>query len=274
MGHVRLGVLPATRNWQRVVELLGDSSIEVDQIAIGTANAAARLFGRGDKPGILVQEPGLVSSFWVLTQVVFLASKDNYFDRLTGVGIPVDVHTIDSCISFIDDVTRAAEETTDKSADQSAFSEIAVLSLKETLARALTNQTRTLFGTTGEDIRNACRRYATVKQFGELSRDFFGTFLYRTLNFLISKAIHDHTGPGRRFARFDDLSTFEGALLTYCRERAGIVESFSGGWTTKEQYEQGRISTDAVQRFMAYAVKKIGKELDVHGVVLPQEEAL
>lgn len=273
MGHIRLGVLPATRPWIRVVELLGDTGADVDDIAISTANAARRLFGKKTLPGLLTTEPGLLSSFWVLSQVVYLATKGDYFDRLREVGIPVQPESTHSCITFIADVATAAETHAQGTPNQSVFSEIAQLSLRETLARALTNQTNTLFGTTGEDIQNACRKYATTKQFGALSKDFFATFMFRSLNFLISKAVHDHVGPGRRFSELSELSAFEDALRTFCYERALIVESISGGWTSKENYERG-ITLEAVRRFMAIAVKKIGKELAVQGVHVPEEDAV
>ena len=273
MGHIRLGVLPATRPWVRVVELLGDTGAEVTDIAVVTANAAIRLFGKGTSPGLLTSEPGLLAAYWVLSQVVFLSPQSRYFDQLRDVGIEVDSASAGSCVSFISDVARAAESQAESDFNQSAFSELALLSLKETLARALTNQTNTLFGTTAEDIRSACRRYATTKRFGMLSKDFFATFLYRTMNFLLSKAIHDHVGPGRRFNSLSELSDFESALRTYCHERARIVESFAGGWTSKENYERG-VTPEAVQRFMAIAVKKIGKELSVQGIAVPGDDAV
>jgi hypothetical protein len=80
MGHIRLGRLPRTRKWQQVVALLG-SAAEQAEIAAATLAASKRgLEGAA-------QDPALVQSFWLLTQLPLCARRPDFVDALKKVGV-------------------------------------------------------------------------------------------------------------------------------------------------------------------------------------------
>ena len=109
---------------------------------------------------------------------MFLARRDDFVEALRSVGIQLpNAEKIESPLTLVRAVSRFAEDYSAQSPDKTVFSDIAVLSLRQTLSRALTRYTPSMFGTTYEDVRDACRRYATVKRFGTLARDFFGILL-------------------------------------------------------------------------------------------------
>jgi hypothetical protein len=61
MGHVRLGRLPQTRNWQNVVGLLG-AAAPANRVAAASALAAEHAIGQA------AADPALTHAIWLLTQ--------------------------------------------------------------------------------------------------------------------------------------------------------------------------------------------------------------
>jgi hypothetical protein len=62
MGHIRLGTLPKTHKWQRVVGLIAGGA-DVERIAAASADAAEHGLERAS------QDHGLAHAFWLLTQI-------------------------------------------------------------------------------------------------------------------------------------------------------------------------------------------------------------
>jgi len=262
MGHIRLGRLPRTRRWKQVVELLGDPQVPADEVARATLLAARHLFGNPQEhlAGMLANDPGLVSSFYVLAHTALRSKAPDFLESLKREGIDVPPDDSASALRFVVRLSETARKEVARSPNPTAFSEIAVLALRETLSDAISQHSDTLFGTTVESVRAACRRYAEPERFGGLARRFFGNFLYRTMAFFVSKAVPDEVGPGERFEQLSEVHGFHSALRSWCNERAKIVESFAGGWTSKEDYERG-IDMAAAKRFVAVAVGKLGSEV-------------
>jgi hypothetical protein len=67
--------------------------------------------------------------------------------------------------------------------------------------------------------------FGTVKQFGVFARDFFARFVGKYPHFTLARVL-----PGRRFRTPDDMAAFRRGVDAYCREAAGIVEKYAGGW--------------------------------------------
>lgn len=262
MGHIRLGRLPRTKTWKQVVSLLSSESATPEDVGRATLEAAQGLFGKPieNLVGSLASDPGLLASFYVLAQIAFRAREQDFLGALRQQAIQVPEDDAASAMTFVARVSETARRHVAQAKNPTVFSEIAVLSLREVLSEAVVQHSRTLFGADVAAVQAACRRYATPSRFGRLARDFFGRFLYRTLAFFISKEIHKHVGPGQRFTQLSDLDGFDDALQSWCRERAKIVQSFAGGWTSKENY-QSRVHMDSVKRFVPVAVRKLGEEI-------------
>jgi hypothetical protein len=245
-----------------VAALLSDRAATADQIALATLAASRKLFGQPEEgePGILSTDPGLTTSFYVLVHAAFRARDADFLHALRERGIRVPDPGSASAIGFVGGVSETVRERLAQSENASPFSEIALLSLREVLSDAIAQRATALFGSDLEKVQSACRYYATPTRFGALSRRFFAAFLYRTLTFFVSKEIHRHVGPGKRFHQLSDAKEFEHALRLWCSERARIIESFAGGWTSKEEHEGGVDRRDA-QRFVAVAVGKLASEL-------------
>ncbi len=82
MGHIRLGVLPRTRKWQAVVQLLtGDASLA--DIVGASADAAENSLKNA------ATDDTLSHAFWLLTQLPQAARFENFSERLWELGLRV-----------------------------------------------------------------------------------------------------------------------------------------------------------------------------------------
>ena len=68
MGHVRLGRLPRTQSWKKVVELISGGA-DAAEIAAATSKAAEAEILRVGK------DPAFVRAFWLLTQLPLAARQ-------------------------------------------------------------------------------------------------------------------------------------------------------------------------------------------------------
>lgn len=251
MGHIRLGNLPKTRNWQQVVELVAGGG-SVSDIAGQTATAAERgLAGAGD-------DRALVESFWLLTQLPLAARSDDYVNELRECGLRVQ--DAPSLMELIGAFSGAVDEKVDRAGARTDLGEMAQLAATETISSMVGERVPTLFGTTTEDVRSCLREFARPRNFSLLAKSFFGRLTNRYLSYFLSRTLSDHVGPGSRFENIEAHSQFNDALDVHCRQAARIVEEFAGGWFSKTNFEGG-ISREAAGRFAHVAAKKISSEL-------------
>jgi len=82
MGHIRLGTLPKTHKWQRVVGLIAGGA-DVERIAAASADAAEHGLERAS------QDQGLAHAFWLLTQIPQAARQSDFADQLKRLGLEV-----------------------------------------------------------------------------------------------------------------------------------------------------------------------------------------
>src|SRR5574340_1374775 len=84
MGHQRLGWIPKTRKWQAVVDGVvgngGLGSAEVERIALLTLDAASPALRAN------LNDPALVHTFYLLTQVALAAREEDWRGRLAREG--------------------------------------------------------------------------------------------------------------------------------------------------------------------------------------------
>ncbi|MEW6417290.1 MAG: hypothetical protein AB1480_04120 [Nitrospirota bacterium] len=252
MGHIRLGRLPKVKKWRQVIALLGTEQAEVSNIAKATVEAANDAFNNFNA------DPGLYYCYWLLTQITWHARSDSFSEILSSMGL--DIRKEQSAIGFVSKVADFASLEIKKFRNQTVFTEIAQMSMREALLKVVSERSQNLFGTTPEDIRLALKSLSTTNQFGKLSRLFFSSFINRTLQFFISKEISNHVGPDKNFSDIGSLKNFNEELSSFCYQSAKIVEDFAGGWYSKRNW-QGDITQDDAKNFIYVALKKLREEL-------------
>ena len=75
MGHIRLGVLPTSKKWNRVVEVLRLGA-DVSEIASATAAAAETSLENASA------DPAFLHAFWLLTQIPLAARGPEFIEDL------------------------------------------------------------------------------------------------------------------------------------------------------------------------------------------------
>ena len=276
MGHTRVGVLPETRSWNDVRDLLA-SEIEGDVGAVvdRTIRATQALFGNADAHayGTLAKEPGAVYAVWTLMTVPALArrteSAEAFALALRREGLGQAAESMGSPLAFLAALTDSVRSRA-RAEQIGTFTEVAITSLRETLAREIVTGTAPLFGGGPDEVRSQWARLGTRTGFARLAGGYFGALLRRTLAFYLTKELPQQVGANRRFADFTDAQSFEADLAVWSRERAAIVERLSADWVPKQlrenQEREGRerIEPEAAQRYLAYALSKVGSEVSVH----------
>ncbi len=255
MGHQRLGTIPTTRKWNAVVERLvasGDpAGQDVNDIAALTLDAAATAFekAKGDL--------GLGYTFYLLTQIALASRGDDWQQRLARVGIHL---TGDSSIFDLTCQMQAAiDDHIARWGTATDISEMAKKAAGEALSMLARDNSVTLFGSGGDELRAAIRDLSTRSGFSRLGQRFFGLFSARFLNFYLSRVTAGAIGSSG-IPDVAAVSSFNEALRAHCEQSALIARDFCGQWYAKTEHTQG-IDPENTTRFMAVALQKLSTEL-------------
>jgi len=251
MGHVRLGRLPQTRSWQRVIGLLGVAA-PADLIASASAAAAERAIGGA------ASDPALTHTIWLLTQLPLAARTPDFSAALRALGLQID--TTPTFLGVIGAFTDAVDRETIRVGGRTDLGELTQQAAAESLTAVAGQVLPSLFSPTPEEVRRALARLTSRDGFGGLAREFFARLTHRYLDYYLSRELSNHVGPGRSLPTIADHADFKNAIDLHCREASRIVEAFAGAWYGKAQFEGG-ITREKARRFAFVALRKVVSEL-------------
>lgn len=255
MGHSRLGTLPDTSRWKSVVGLIAGNA-DVAVVADATMHAAQQGLELADG------DEGLKQAFWLLSQITLAARAGDFRNALHAVGVEVPAGP--SVFNLVGGFTAAIDKHLRDTRSRSDVGEIAQMAAAECLTAAISERSRSLFGTTAAEVQDAVRSFSTKAGFANLAHDFFARFTQRYLTYHLSRELANHVGPGQRFESPSEHTAFVKNLATHCRQAAIIVHDFAGGWYSKTNFEGG-ITPAKAKGFIHVALKKIRKELAIRG---------
>jgi hypothetical protein len=253
VGHIRLGTLPKTQKWNRVVSLITGGA-DVERIAAASADAAEHgLEGAS-------QDEGLAYAFWLLTQIPQAARQSNFSERLWELGLNIS-SSRPTLLEIVAAFTGAVDRHVREHGKRSDLGEMAQHAASETLASLAGRELPSLFGPTAKDVQQALARLGTSARFSMVAREFFSRLTSRSLGYFLSRELSKHVGPGKRFAGVNDHSEFNTALDLHCREASRIIKDVSGGWYGKTIQQERQITRDEARKFAHVAFKKLRAEL-------------
>jgi len=255
MGHQRIGVLPTTRSWRKVVELIARGA-NVEVIAAATSAAAEKTLRKSSA------DPTVRRSYFLLARVPLAARSEDFVGELRRLGLDVDDRP--TLLSLSAALLDAADNA-GRRRGGSDIGEIAALSAAASLQTIAQRSLVDLFGDRSdspEDTKKAVGGLATEKQFGILARDFFARLVRRLLDYFLSRELPQHVGVSQRFSSLREIQAFDEALDVHCREAAHIVTRFAGQWQPKANFEGG-ITEAKAGGFLHHAFRKIASELRV-----------
>jgi hypothetical protein len=253
MGHIRLGALPRTRKWGQVVGLIEGGA--------GTAQVAnATIIAAENALAFAAKDHGVVETVWLLTQLPLAARSDDFVQGLRDRGLAVSDSP--GLMEIVGAVTETIDARMPNCKGRTDLGEMAQMAAVETLTEVIGQRTKSFFGTTTDDVRDAFSKLATNKQFSSFAKDFFARFTNKCMSYFLSRALAHHVGEGQRFTTLAQQADFTRALETHCKEAAQIVEEYSGGWFSKKNWETGgKISRQDIAGFTSYAMTKLTDEL-------------
>jgi hypothetical protein len=252
MGHIRLGTLPRTQKWDRVVSLIAGGA-DVGLIASASADAAEHGLERAS------HDEGLAHAFWLLTQIPQAARQVDFSERLWELGL--NVSSRPTLLEIVAAFTRAVDGHLRESGKRSDLGEMAQHAASETLASLAGRELPSLFGPNASDVQQALAKLGTSDRFSVVARDFFSRLTSRSLGYFLSRELSKHVGPNKRFAAVGEHRDFNAALDLHCREASRIIKEFSGGWYGKTLQQEKQITQYEARNFAHIAFKKLRAEL-------------
>jgi hypothetical protein len=252
MGHIRLGTLPQSKKWRDVVDLL-----EADAPLEAVANAAARASERDLSQASRDPRFQFVAS--LLVRLPLLARAPGFEAALADLG--VGENALGSVTGLLAGLDVAIDRQSFETGQSSDAGELAKAALLETLSVQLRDRLPTLFEPTPQEIRAALGSFASGDRFAALARDYFARLTHRSLDYYLSRELANHIGTDQRFADDAARTAFQQALAQHTFEASRIVEAFAGGWYGKTVWQKQALDQQAIDRFTAYAFKKMRQEL-------------
>jgi len=250
MGHNRLGRLPRTYHWKKVIELL-EGAGTVSEIADTSLTAARTGLQR------VPQDPGFAQVLTAIFRFIESARADDFDAALRQYGL--SLHHPASLFDVVCGLKEKIDRDLSVRGIKSDVSEIAQNSFTETLFKYVTADEPSLFEATAETLQQSLRRQLTGSQFKLLMHEFFSVFTRRYLTYYLSREVPSHVGPEARFQYMDEHREFNQAFDLYVRQAVRIADEFTPGWFGKAEYE-GRLTYESVSRYAHVAFKKIVKE--------------
>ena len=251
MGHIRLGTLPRSKKWREVVDLIAtDASVEKIAEAAADASDKDLLRASGDPRFQFVSD--------LLVRLPLLARAPGFEVALADLGI--DGSELASVTGLLAGLDRAIDRNTFELRGSSDAGELAKAALLESLSVQLHDRLPSLFEPTRQEIRKALASFTSGDAFARLARDFFARLTYRSLDYYLSRELANHTGEDRRFSTDAQRVAFQQALAQHTFEVSRIVEEYAGGWYGKTVWQKQALDRDAIDKFTAYAFKKMRSE--------------
>jgi hypothetical protein len=252
MGHIRLGTLPRTQKWDRVVGLLSGGA-DVEMIAAASADAAEHSLEAASR------DEGLAHAFWLLTQIPQAARQPDFANQLWELGL--NVSSRPTLLEIVAAFTRAVDTHVSERGRRSDLGEMAQHAASETITTLAGLELPSLFGASASDVQKALAGLGTSDRFTIVARDFFSRLTSRSLGYFLSRELSKHVGPDKRFSAINEHSEFNAALDQHCREASRIIKEFSREWYGKRLHGQREITRLEARKFAHIVFRKLRAEL-------------
>jgi len=257
MGHVRLGQLPKTRQWIKVIELIS-AGADVATVAAATVEASEKALK------FVQKDVGFREAVHLLTQLGIAASKDDPVSHLASIGVvlPKNASVVDVALA----ISQGLERNINESGRRSDFGEKARGALVGAVTEHIENRLGGLFSASGSEVMAAFKGLHNPKAFGEFGRSFFAKLTNGCMEYFLTKTLGTHLGEGKAFRTMNQMGEFQRAMDTHCWESSKIVEDYCGDWFSKHRYtEGGDISKKSAEGFGWFALEKMRKEFTFDG---------
>ncbi|MFL5763899.1 MAG: hypothetical protein ACJ77K_08170 [Bacteroidia bacterium] len=254
MGHERLGYLPKTRTWTKIVGEIAEFSENpeiVSEIAKDTTESVRNRFSG------ITKDEGVINAFKFLVLLSHSTQVENPYSFLEKNGIKL------SSASDAFDISISAKQFIEEKLKLKEYGTLATQSTLDTIADWF-SKNESKQGTLNIFEANPLEKWkkaGTGAGFSEISRLFFSNFTKRYLRYFLEREaawrIQSVDGRVQFNKRIDE---HVDKITLHAFETAKITQGFSAGWFNKNGL-QSIPSDKGIQGFLSFAFKKINSEL-------------
>jgi hypothetical protein len=253
LGHERVGVLPKTRPWRKVVTQIADSAGSDQEVG---DIAEATLRNVRDRLQRIQEDQGVKEAFKFLLSLINTAASSGSplstkVPRIDLASDPSILQLAAGLHQWVDDHRQSQEYA--EIAKRAAADTMAVWTEKQAIQPALIGGP-----VTAEEV---WRRAANPAGFCEVARLFFAKFTERYLKYFLDREASAALAKVHRRDEFSSqLAGHVDVVSQHAFETAKIAQSFAAGWY--HQHARGKIPSDPqINRFLDLAFSKIREEL-------------
>jgi len=258
MGHVRLGILPASKKWKEIVAYLSAGDVSVDELANKVADACDRSFEKAS------DDPAFKFTMDLMFMIPLAAQKNDLRSALSeiGISVPDNPSRTDIIGAFAKAVDTQAAQANSDLYPLSKNAGIAVLN--EFLSQEPPAPQMDFFAEPKSDVHRNLEKLATPVGFADLTQSYFSSLAKANIRYFMDREMPSHVGEGGSFKSIPDLSVFDRSVDHHCNEASFIMRTFAETWYAKHRYGSDKpVSSKEISSFAHVAVQKMRKEFHI-----------
>ena len=254
MGHERVGILPKSARWTRLVHQMG--GVFASEVPVGSL-ASQTLQNVRQRYENLFQDDAVKSAFAFLVKFAHACRSQDPQAALKAAGITMAQR------ATILSVVRSLKEQIPQHQAATEYGQLTIEAAADAIGhwyKENASRQMPLFTPSNEFI-DSCRPLGDGSGFCELSRLFFGKVTERYLNYFLERAA-SATCPSleHRERLQEGIRSHVDAVSKHAFETAKITQSFAAGWFNGNARD--RVPTDReIEGFLSIAFGKMRDEL-------------
>ena len=253
MGHTRIGRIPKSKSWEKIIELLNFSGDESQRLSGEDIASIANESILATEKGLLEasNDTGVYNGIFIVAKILesiaTKAESSEYYIDITKIAnsreLAFEIHSrirsflVENCIS------------SDKS-------EIALRAISKSI---LETTAQKQFSLDGIDFPKELKKLASKNGFAEFGQRFIANYTYSYINFFLSRVANFSVG-GERLQNINQLSHFNAENQKHWNESAYIVRDLSGLWFAKKAFHEKNITPQSVKSYLSLAFRKMSSE--------------
>lgn len=251
MGHVRIGFLPHTKQWNAIVDQL--SSYDNDEATVATIANQTLEAVRKEFEG-LPYDDSIIKAIEYLANIIVSSRHADQVDFLRQNGYQIDenisVYALVACAQQNIQTKIGSLEINKLARDA------AVRAVVEYYQKHCDNQLN-LFQTDNNPFRDK----GSGKEFCELARYFFSAFTEKQIRYYIDRVASSVIGDYGTYIRFSDALTEHSIAITeHAFEISKIMQSYAAGWFNNHALDNVP-SNASITDFLKISFGKVREEL-------------
>jgi len=253
MGHERLGILPKTKPWVRIVEELTSSDLDEDKVKVVASQTLENVRNRLVK---IDEDSGVIASFKFLVTLAVSGQFDNPLSFLLDSNVDIGTNASPYFIA------KALHKYVESNIGSLEYGEIARTAAVDAISiwHDKNRQQLGMFDT-DKNSMETWRGTGRGDGFCEISRLFFAKTTERYLNYFLERALSASVNTlDQRESLRKRLTEHVDIASKHAFETAKITQSFAAGWFNK--HADRKVPPDGeIRSFLRIAFGKLREEL-------------